>query len=279
VDSKADIIKTSNYAIRNNGTGTLIISGGTISAPNYSIYNSSSGTVNISGGAVSATGSSGYAVYNSTGVLIINGGTISATETSSYAVLHTVGGSVLLGGSPSITGAIRQSATAGNLGVIIAPEIGTIFAPGNKIYTLSFANYEAGNLAVENGKNFLANFVAANSDYAFVASGQDLVIESAENAKAACEAKGDVWENGKCNDVTPIRTPQIASTQISVKAIGNAIVMENLPQNARIEIYNLEGKRLRSNNPENLKILKIMVQTKGIYIVKINNATYRIAVK
>jgi hypothetical protein len=34
-----------------------------------------------------------------------------------------------------------------------------------------------------------------------------------------------------------------------------------LPKNARVEIYNLEGKRLRSNNPENLKILRIMVQT------------------
>jgi hypothetical protein len=55
-------------------------------------------------------------------------------------------------------------------------------------------------------------------------------------------------------------------------------VLENLPQNARVEIYNLEGKRLRSNNPENLKILRIMVQTKGVYIVKINHTAYRVAV-
>jgi hypothetical protein len=62
---------------------------------------------------------------------------------------------------------------------------------------------------------------------------------------------GKVWENDDCNERTPIRHPQIASNQISVKAVSGAIIMENVPQNARVEIYNLKGKRLRSNNPEN----------------------------
>jgi uncharacterized repeat protein (TIGR02543 family) len=71
-------------------------------------------------------------------------------------------------------------------------------------------------------------------------------------------------------DNTPIRLPQIANTPISVHATSNAIILQNLPTNAKVEVYNLQGKRVYMGNPENPLIMKIMVQTKGIYIVKVN---------
>jgi hypothetical protein len=158
------------------------------------------------------------------------------------------------------------------------------FTPSaGKIYTLGFNGIylESDVIAVKDGKNFLGNFKVADGNWGLIASGNDLVVATAAEAKNACEAAGNTYADGVCesSEPAPIRTPQIASTQISVRVIGNAIMMENLPQNARVEIYNLEGKRLRSNNPENLKILRIMVQTKGIYIVKINNNVMRIAVR
>jgi len=56
-------------------------------------------------------------------------------------------------------------------------------------------------------------------------------------------------------DPTPIR-------------IGNTIVFENLPNNIKIEVYNLQGQRVYSGYSENNQTLRIPVQTKGIYILK-----------
>jgi hypothetical protein len=66
---------------------------------------------------------------------------------------------------------------------------------------------------------------------------------------------------------------------IRIQATNNAIVIENLQPNSKIQVYNLRGELVHSNNPENLKILRIMVQTKGVYFVKINNAVSRIVVR
>jgi hypothetical protein len=68
---------------------------------------------------------------------------------------------------------------------------------------------------------------------------------------------------------TPIRIPQIANSNIRIKAIGNAILLENLPKNAKIELYNLQGRQIYSGNSGNAQILRILVQTKGMYIAKV----------
>jgi hypothetical protein len=93
-----------------------------------------------------------------------------------------------------------------------------------------------------------------------------------------CEAtEGMVWKNNSCT-TTPIHLPQIVKNQIAVRAVTGGVVLENLPTNAKAEMYNIHGKRIYSGNPENPKILKIMVQTKGIYIVKVGTQTFRVAV-
>ncbi|MDR3001075.1 MAG: fibronectin type III domain-containing protein [Fibromonadaceae bacterium] len=68
--------------------------------------------------------------------------------------------------------------------------------------------------------------------------------------------------------------PQIALGNISVKAVGYNIVLENLPSNAKVEVYNLKGERVHSATSQ-----KIAVQAKGVYLVKINNQTIRVAVR
>jgi len=79
-------------------------------------------------------------------------------------------------------------------------------------------------------------------------------------------------------DQTPIRLPQLAASGTIAYASGSAIILQNLPRNAKVRVYNLKGKQIHSANPGNLKILQIGVQT-GVYVVKVNNQTLRIAVK
>ena len=67
------------YTIYNDSTGTVTVSGGTVSTTNgWTIYNASTGNVAVSGGTVSAT--TGMAIANfSTGKVTVSGGTVNAT--------------------------------------------------------------------------------------------------------------------------------------------------------------------------------------------------------
>jgi hypothetical protein len=97
----------------------------------------------------------------------------------------------------------------------------------------------------------------------------------ADKNEAVCyEKEGQYWENNKCNkEPTPVQPATIASGKLIVRAIPNGINIENLPQNAKVDVYNLLGERIYSAYPGNPQILRILVQTKGIYLVKINNQT------
>ena len=77
---------------------------------------------------------------------------------------------------------------------------------------------------------------------------------------------------------TPIRLPQIATSNLRVHTTSNAIVLENMPKNAKVEAYNLQGKLIYSANSQNSQILRIPVQIKGIYIVKVSYNILRITV-
>ena len=79
--------------------------------------------------------------------------------------------------------------------------------------------------------------------------------------------------------VSPIRQPQIANSTIRVQSTSNYILLENLPKNAKVELYNLQGKRILSSHSGNSQILRIPVQTKGIYVVRVGNQTLRVAIK
>jgi hypothetical protein len=242
VESKADIKGNGVSAISNSG-GTLTISGGTISA---------------TGELLGVIYSTSYVTLNINSIININGGTISATATGSTYSVHAVvsSGSVVLSGSPNITGDIFNS---GNISVLAN------FAPGEKVYTLDFT-YAANAVAVENGKDFIANFELANNSWKLITNGNDLVLADAN---------------------TPVLA-NASTSNIHAYALGNSIVLQNLPQNAKVEVFGLNGKRIYSAHPENHLIGGIGVQTidvhaKGIYIVKVSSGsekkTLRVAVR
>jgi PKD repeat protein len=83
---------------------------------------------------------------------------------------------------------------------------------------------------------------------------------------------------------TPIRLPQIGGGSIRIQATANSIVLENLPRNAKVEVFNLHGKQVYSNHSVNSHMdasasLVIPVQTKGIYVIKANSQTMRTVVR
>ncbi|MCL2100334.1 MAG: InlB B-repeat-containing protein [Fibromonadales bacterium] len=86
------------------------------------------------------------------------------------------------------------------------------------------------------------------------------------------------WQANDINPIIPNRENRLIGA-IGVQTTSNAIILENLPANTKVEVYNLQGKQIYSANPKNPKILKIPVQTKGIYVVKIGTQTLRIAVR
>jgi hypothetical protein len=64
--------------------------------------------------------------------------------------------------------------------------------------------------------------------------------------------------------------PSSSSVGTSIlQEAANFIRLENITSNAKIEVYNLRGKLIYSGYSESPIILKIPVQTKGMYIVKV----------
>jgi hypothetical protein len=127
--------------------------------------------------------------------------------------------------------------------------------------------------------------------------------EGEECNKEECEATGKVWENnfcraktmtelaqeceaagntligGTCMTTSTIRSPQIASSQIIARTTSNGIILENLPSNVKVKVYNLHGKRIYNSQFSTLNSQFIETHTKGIYIIKIGTQTFHMAVK
>ena len=83
----------------------------------------------------------------------------------------------------------------------------------------------------------------------------------------------------------PATTPVISKldvSKINVRAIAGTIVLEKLPSNAKVEIYNIQGKRIFSSNAVNSQVLRIQAKT-GMHIVKVTLGSetkiMRIAIK
>ena len=157
--SGGELSATTGPAVRNSSTGKITVSGNAlITSANTSttagtIYISSAGSTNIerlsiTGGTVRNT-STGNAISNeSTGAVSVSGSTISAPL--GFAILSTNSNAALtLSGTPIITGNLR--APAGKLSV-------TDFIPGSNKYSLDFASYTAGAIAVTGGGDFGNNF-------------------------------------------------------------------------------------------------------------------------
>jgi len=128
--------------------------------------------------------------------------------------------------------------------------------------------------------------IAENAAYT-VTGGKGTNVSTYTATVALKDKANYEWADGTTDDLslpweikanTPI-LPQIATGSIRVQATANAIVLENLPRNTKVQIYSLQGKQIYSANSENSQILRIVVQTKGMYIVKAGNQTVRVAVR
>jgi len=123
---------------------------------------------------------------------------------------------------------------------------------------------------------------------AYTVTGDKETNVGSYNATVALKDKANYeWTGGGTADLSlawsiavnsPI-IPQIANGSIKVLATANGITLENLPRNTKVEVYSLQGKCIYSAHPENPKILRIGVQTKGMYIVKVGSQTVRVAVR
>ena len=93
---------TQGVAIRNNSSGTVTISSGTVSsAEDIAIRNASTGTVTVSGGTVTAT--TGAAIYNnSQGVINVSGGTVQNTGNGHAIINKSIGSISVLSGMNKI---------------------------------------------------------------------------------------------------------------------------------------------------------------------------------
>jgi hypothetical protein len=230
-------------AVDNYGSGTVNISGGTLSSDDWTIYNQGTGTINISGGTILVKdGYDGYVVYNNWQASIILTG----------GLVFAYGASI----EDIIDG--DYDATEGNA-VIVAWDK----AANNTIYA-------------ENASNDIAKFPATATAVWDLRGG--IAYANGTNT-GFLEIEGVTVE---AEPTDPIRHSQIASGNIRVQATTNAIVLENLPRNAKVEVYNLQGKQVystTSHSPLATSHLKIGVQTKGIYIVKASTQTMRVAVR
>jgi hypothetical protein len=193
--SGGTVSATTGQAVYNDYNGIITVSNNaTVTSANTSvssgtIYCSSLGSstltnltrIIINGGTVqnTSTGATGNAVYNaSVGRVSISGGTISTTATTTaYAVQNTSTsttantGAILLSGDPTITGRLRPSAT-GRLTATAS------FNPSaSRLYTLDYAAYTAGNIAVIGGAASDGKFTLYNQTaWKLAVSGSDLVI-------------------------------------------------------------------------------------------------------
>ncbi|MDR2580353.1 MAG: hypothetical protein LBC85_05105 [Fibromonadaceae bacterium] len=89
----------------------------------------------------------------------------------------------------------------------------------------------------------------------------------------------NIWEDLK--DGIPTPTLHATTNKPRIHITNKSIALENLPPNAKVEVYNLNGKRIYSATPHSPlpTPLSIQIQTKGIYIVHVQGfAPQRIAI-
>ncbi|MDR2581645.1 MAG: C10 family peptidase [Fibromonadaceae bacterium] len=284
----------------NNG-GTFTMSGGEISG---NIANYSGGGVRVSGGTFTMTGgkiNGNIANYSGGGVDV--GEIFIAVDGETVRVYGTF---TMVGGEISGNAAGYGNGVNVGYGNTFAMNSGVIAGTGSDIFTVVSGshNLNAGNFPAPNNgviiawnKSGVGPFVytkGTNTHLSKSPTVTTVVWAIDDNDKFGISYKnGDNEGFIRISDVaitqdgnTPALLPQITASNISARAIGNTIVLQNLPQGAKVKVYNLQGKRIYNSQLSTLNSqllphsqLIIKVQTKGVYIIKINNQTLRIAVK
>jgi hypothetical protein len=72
---------------------------------------------------------------------------------------------------------------------------------------------------------------------------------------------------------TPVVATKIPGGAIGIKAINKTIHLENLPLNAKVELFTMNGKSVYSGNSGVSHSLAIQVQAKGMYVARITSGS------
>jgi len=239
--------------------------------------------VNVTGGKVSTA--SGVAIYThgshakvtaTAGSVQSGAGGLSISSTGQNSTVSVGGVAVVFGFGPAILGA---SNVIDNPTFSAPTELGMVIAFDEVQSLRSYVKGETTDLITlpENKAKWEQGALADGIDYENSTNTGFIEIPNVSVlAKTTNPGDGPVTDPG--DDTTPTILPQLAAHSVNATTMGKNIVLQNLPQNAKVQVYSLNGKQIHSYNSENSQILRIPVQT-GVYIVKINKQTMRVAVK
>ncbi|MCL2206974.1 MAG: T9SS type A sorting domain-containing protein [Fibromonadales bacterium] len=276
----------SSLLMVNNG-GAFIMNSGAIVRNNNAtngnggVYVSSGGTFAMTGGEISGNAASyGVAVYvGSGGTFTMTGGEISRNTAgygSSSAIYASSGGILNLNGGIVVGTGTRHSVITNTYNL----NAGEPPAPNNAIIVA---------WTKPTSTNPIIYAIGSSTHLTILPTGTATAVWAIKDDKF-----GISYENGENTgfieipevSVDPtfaIPKPAIAKSAISAKAVGSAIILENLPQNAKVELYSLSGKLISSKSFNSANKgsdnMKIEVQAKGMYIVKIGNRVLLIPVQ
>ncbi|MCL2207107.1 MAG: T9SS type A sorting domain-containing protein [Fibromonadales bacterium] len=270
-----NIAGTDGGGVRVSG-GTFTMNGGEISGNTASNWG---GGVRISGAASAFTlqngkisdniaGTRGGGVSISDGLFTMNGGEIvgNTAATDGGAIRFATGTSNINGGLIFGVGATAASVVSGTHNLNKSedtPNNAAIIAWNKPSGTLNYTLGTSDNLTASSG----ATAVWANKDGKL-----GIQYENGENTGFIA-----ISESGEF--ITPIKIPQITKTTIKAHYANKTIMLENVPANAKVEVYNLQGKRIYNSQLSTFNSqLRIGVQT-GFYIVRVNNQILRVAAR
>jgi len=269
-----------------NGGGVLVTisSGGTLVTKDGAVLRNNANLAATSGGVAVA------------GIFTMNGGTISgntSTEGGGVRVsgtdaVFTMNGGIVSGNTATTGSGIRRSSGTVNLNGGVVSGIGAgISNVVNGTYTLNAGDGTPNNAVI------IAWNKPTDGPYIY-SQGSSTNLVTSQGVTAVWGNKdsksGILYKNNDNESFIEIAgvmiitygtsaiQPQFAKT-IQAHSANKTIILQNLPANAKVEVYNLSGKCIYSTNSENSKSLKIGVQTKGVYIVKAGNQTLRVAVR
>jgi len=296
---------TSNFAGTDGGgvrvsDGTFTMNGGEISGNTASLNGGgirlTGGTFTMQAGKISgntAIDGGGLSMIGTSTTFTMNGGEIigNAAGTGGGGIrigggTFTMNGGEIIGNTAPTGNGIRRAGGTVNLnGGVIAGTGTNIAAVVNGTHNLNKSEGAPNNAAIIawNKPNGTLNYTLGTSTNLTASSGATAVWQNKDGKLGIQYENGEntgfiaISESGGL--ISPAILPQIAKTTIKAHYANKTIMLENVPANAKVEIYNLQGKRIYNSQLSTFNSqLRIGVQT-GFYIVKINNQTLRVAVR
>jgi len=129
--------------------------------------------------------------------------------------------------------------------------------------------------AVGDTMTFKIGTILSSSSVAPSSSSSEVPSSSsvAPSSSSVVPSSSSVVPSSSSSAITALK-PHIIAGNIQAYAKENSIVLENLPQGARVEVYDLRGKLVYSTSSRT-----IPMQAKGMYIIKISGEVLRIVVR